>query len=99
MQRNARIERKALQAVRNHFCAQVSNLLALEAGGKVRDEVRPVGEVDDRAGQCLVQRRVCGSKACEAGGRRKRSLESAAEGEEGVFCRVVVVDYKPLATP
>lgn len=94
VQRDARIERKALQAVGDHLGAQVADLLSLEAGVEVGDEVGAVGEIDDGAGEGLVEGAVGGAEAGEAGGGGEGGFEGGAEGEEDVFGGVVVVDWR-----
>lgn len=82
---------KALQAVRHHLRAQLAEPLALEA--KVDDAVRPVREVDDGAGERLVERCVGVAEAGETGGCAECLGEGAAEGDAAVFGGVVVVDW------
>jgi hypothetical protein len=78
MQRDPRIERKALQAMADHLCAQVADLLALETRVQVRDEVGAVGQVDDGARERLVERAVGAAEAGEAGAGRERGFEGCA---------------------
>lgn len=92
MQRDPRILRKALHAMRDHLTAQIADLLTLET--EFDDCVGTVGEVDDGAGEGFVQRGICGSEACEAGWGAEGVFECAAKGETDVFCGVVVVDLK-----
>jgi len=95
MQRQTRLLRKALQPVRQHLAAQIAELLARQA--EVYDAEGPRGEVDDGAGQGFVERGVGGAEADKAergeGRGREGEVQAAAEGEEGVFGGVVVVDW------
>ena len=76
MHRDARMQRKALQTMRQHLTAQVPNLLALRA--QVDDRKRPIREVDDRARERFVERAVGGAEAREARG-------GVQGGFEGLF--------------
>lgn len=90
MQRHIRSLRKALQTVRDHLRAEVADLLALEP--EVDDRPRPAGQVNHRPREGLVERGVAASEAGERLPRAEGFGEGCAEGEERVFCRVVVVD-------
>lgn len=83
--------RKALQSMRDHLRAQVPDLLSLEA--QVDDRPRPAGEVDYGPGKRFVEGCVAASEAGERLARAEGAGECCAEGEEGVFCCVVVVDW------
>ena len=56
---------KALEAVRNHLCAQTTNLLPLET--QVDDAEGSVREVDHGATERFVERRVGAAEARKAG--------------------------------
>lgn len=83
---------EALQAVGDHLAGQVANLFAAEA--ELDDAVGPVGEVDDGAGEGLVEGRVGVAEAGEAGCAAEGGGEGVAEGYADVFCCVVVIDYR-----
>lgn len=90
MQRDIGRLRKALQTVGDHLGAQVTDLLALEA--EVDHSPGTAGEIDDSPGQGLVEGRIAAAKAGERLAGAERFCEGGAEGEEGVFRRVVVVN-------
>lgn len=83
---------KTLKAVGNHLCAKVANLLALEA--KVDHAEWPVGQVNDRAAESLVERRIGVAEAGEAGGCAEGLGESVPQGYTDVFGCVMVVDVQ-----
>ena len=60
---------------------------------KVADEEGPVGEVDDGGGEGFVKRAGGVGEAFEAGAGAESGGEGGAEGEEGVFGCVVVIDW------
>ena len=62
--RDTRLLRETLQAMRYHLTAQIPNLLPLQA--EVDDRIRPIGKVDYRARQSLVERGEGGPKAIQA---------------------------------
>ena len=84
--------RKTLQAVRNHFRAEVADLFALEA--QINDCVGPVGEVDDGPGEGFVERGVAAAEAGEGCACAEGFCECCSEAEHGVFGGVMVVNYK-----
>lgn len=92
MQRRPARLRKALQTVRNHLRAQVPDLLPPES--QLRDAVRAVRQIDDRAGERFVEGAVGGAEPSEALGAGERRFERGAQGEESVFRGVVVVDVE-----
>lgn len=96
MQGNPRLKRKALETMVDHLGAQVADFLAREFVGEVGDEVGAVGEVDDGAGEGLVKGRVGGAEAAQTGAGAQGGAECKAQGEEGVFGGVVVVDWVML---
>lgn len=81
---------KALEAVGNHLAAQLAQELTLES--EVDDTVGAVGEVDDGAGEGLVERGVGEAVAGEAGGSAEGLGEGVAESDADVFGGVVVVN-------
>ena len=83
---------KALEAVRNHLCAQITNLLPLQP--QIRNTVWAVAQVDNGAGQGLVEGCVCMAEARQACRALQGVLERGAEREEGVFGGVVIVDVQ-----
>ena len=60
---------------------------------KVADEEGAGRDVEDGAGEGLVEGGVAVAEAGEAGAGAEGGGEGGAEGEEGVFSRVVVVDW------
>lgn len=92
MQRRPTRLGKTLQTMRNHLRAQIPNLLPSES--QLRDAVRTIAQVDDGAGQRLVEGAVGGAEPSEAFGAGERGLECSAQSEESVFGGVVVVDVE-----
>ena len=91
MQRNIRSMRKAMQPMRDHLGAEVADLLAAEA--QVDHRPGATGEVDDGPREGFVEGGVAAAEAGDGGAGAEGVGECRAEGEEGVFCCVVVVDY------
>lgn len=91
VQGDSRTLREALQAVGDHLAAKVANLLAFEA--EVDDAVGAVGEVDDGAGEGLVERGVGIAEARQTGHAVEGLGKSVTEGDTNVFRGVVVVNY------
>ena len=92
VQRHARLHAPAAQAVVDHLRVQRAEHRAREA--EVAVEERPVREVDDGAREGFVQGRVGAAEAVEAEACAEGGGEGGAEGEEGVFGGVVVVDWR-----
>lgn len=92
VQRDARGLGKALQAVGDHLAAEIAELLALEA--QVDDGVGPVGEVDDGAGEGLVEGGVGIAEAGDAGEGAEGLGKGGADGDAAVFGGVVVVNWR-----
>lgn len=82
--------REALEAVRDHFAAQLAEELALEA--EINDGVRAVRQVDDGARESLVEGRVGVPEAGDADRRAEGLFVGGAERDADVLGRVVVVD-------
>lgn len=82
--------RETLQTVGDHLSAQVTDLLALES--EVDNVPWPAGEINDSPGKSLVEGRITTAEAGERLAGAEGFGECCAEGEEGVFCCVVVVD-------
>lgn len=91
VQRDAGGLREALQSVRDHLGGEGADPLAAEA--QVDDGVGAVGEVDDGPREGLVEGGVAAAEAGQGGARAQGLGECGAEGEEGVFGGVVVVDF------
>ena len=91
MQRDIRRLRKAMQPMRDHLGAEVADLLAAEA--QVDHRPGATGEVDDGPREGFVEGGVAAAEAGDGGAGAEGVGECRAEGEEGVFCCVVVVDY------
>lgn len=83
---------KALEAVGNHLAAQLAEELTLES--EVDDTVGAVGEVDDGAGEGLVERGVGEAVAGEAGGSAEGLAEGVTESDTDIFSGVVVVNCR-----
>ena len=81
---------EALKAVGHHLAGQAAEPLAAQA--EVDDGVGPVGQVDDGAGEGLVEGSVGVAEAGEAGGGAEGGGEGGTEGYGAVFGGVVVVD-------
>jgi hypothetical protein len=97
MQCSPAVLRKALQTMRNHLRTQVAQLLPLKP--QIRNAVRPIAQIDDRATQRLVERRIRMSEAREACASLQRILERRAERQERVLSCVVVVDVQVALDP
>lgn len=82
---------KALQAVGDHLAAELAEVLALEA--QVDDGVRAVGEIDDGAGEGLVERGVGIAEAGDAGEGTESLGKGGADGDAAVLGSVVVVNW------
>ncbi|KAL9116308.1 MAG: hypothetical protein Q9187_007167, partial [Circinaria calcarea] len=76
----------------DHLRIQRPNHGALEI--KVADEEGPVGEVNDGGGEGFVERAGGIGEAFETGARAEGGGEGGAEGEEGVFGGVMIIDWK-----
>jgi len=85
---------ETLQAVCDHLSTQVANLLALEA--EVDHGPRTAGEINNGPGKSLIERRITTTEAGERLAGTEGFGECCAEGEEGIFCGVVVVNCKVL---
>ena len=77
--------------MRDHLRRQIPDLLVLEA--KVARVVRPPADVHDGERKGLVERGEGVAEPPDARARAEGLRDGAAEGEEGVFGGVVVVDY------
>ena len=91
MERDPGRHRPAAERVMDHLAVQLADRRALEV--EAADEERAGGDVKDGAGEGLVEGRVAVAEAGEAGAGAEGRGEGGAEGEEGVFGRVVVVDW------
>lgn len=83
---------EALEAMGHHFAAELAEELALEA--EVDDSVRAVREVDDGAGEGLVEGRVGVSEAGDADEGAECLFVGISEGDAYVFGGVVVIDLE-----
>jgi len=90
MQRHARLRREAVEDVGDHLAAQLADLLARQLQRRVA--VRPRRQIDHRARQRLVQRRMARPEAPHAADRAERLLEGGAQRQRTVLGRVVVVN-------
>lgn len=75
----------------NHLRAQITNFFVLES--EVPYEERPVREVNCDTRQRFIQWRFRVSKSGQAGAVAEAFVEGGAEGEEGVFGGVVIVNW------
>lgn len=82
---------EALEGVGDHLGAEVADALAAEA--EFDDGVGPVRDVDDGAGEGLVEGAVGVAEAGDADGGAEGRVEGGAEGYADVFGGVVVVDW------
>ena len=76
----------------DHLAIQLPDHGTLEA--EFADEEGARGDIDDGAGEGLVEGRVAVAEAGEAGAGAQGGGEGGAEREESIFGRVVVVDYR-----
>jgi len=81
---------KTMQAMWNHFCAQVANLFSFQS--ELYDGVRTVGEIDDGTREGFVKGRICVAEPSQTVGAAQSIFESGPDGYEGVFRGVMVVD-------
>ena len=95
MQRDIRSLRKALQTMRDHLGAEITDLLTTEA--QVDHRPGATGEIDHGPREGFVEGGVAAAEAGDGGAGAEGVGECCAEGEEGVFCCVVVVNYPLLA--
>ncbi len=75
----------------DHLTIQLPNHWPFEP--KIPHEKGTTRDVEDGTGECFVEGRVGVAEADEAGAGAQGGGEGGAEGEEGVFGRVVVVDW------
>jgi hypothetical protein len=90
MQRDIRSLCKALQTVGDHLGAKITNLLALEA--EVNHSPGTRGEINDGPGEGFVEGGIAAAEAGEGLAGAEGFCERCAEGEEGIFRCVVVVN-------
>lgn len=83
---------EGLEGVGDHLGAEVADALAAEA--ELDDGVGPVGDVDDGAGEGLVEGAVGVTEAGDADGGAEGGVERGAEGYADVLGGVVVVDWE-----
>lgn len=77
--------------MRDHLSAKITNLLALKA--EVDDRPWPAGEINDCPRERLVEGSVAAAEALQRLACAEGFCEGFADGEECIFCSVVVVDY------
>lgn len=85
-----------LQAVGNHLAAEVADLLTLKA--ELDDTEGAVGQIDDGAGECLVERGVGVAETGEASHGAESFGKGVSEGDADVFGGVVIVDWRDLVS-
>lgn len=90
VERDAGSHGETVKDVRNHFAAEVANLFALEA--ELGDAVGPRRDVDDGAGQGLVEGCMPGAVALDALDGPQSCLEGLSQRQGTVLGRVVVID-------
>lgn len=74
----------------DHLAVQLPDHRALEV--EFAYEERTGGDVDNRARKGFIEGCIAGAEADEAGAGTQSVTEGGAEGEEGVFGCVMVVD-------
>ena len=92
VQRDTGTLSEALHAVGDHFGAELAEELALQA--KVDDAVGTVGEVDDGAGEGLVERSVGIAEAGKTGRGTEGLGKGVAKGNADILGGVVVINYR-----
>ncbi len=91
MQRHPRRHRPAAQPMMDHLTIQLPNHRPLEP--KIPHKKGATRDVKNGTGECFVEGRVGVAEADEPGAGAQGGGEGGAEGEEGVFGCVVVVDW------
>lgn len=91
MQRRPTSLRPRIQPMMNHLTIQRSYHRSLEAKGP--HEERSAGDIQYSAGKGFVQGAISEAVAFETGFGAEGGFEGVAEGDEGVFDGVVVVNY------
>lgn len=92
MQRDTGTLGETLHAVGDHLGAELAEELALQA--KVDDAVGAVGEVDDGAGEGLVERSVGIAEAGKTGRSTEGLGKGVTEGNADILGGVVVINYR-----
>lgn len=83
--------------MREHLRGEIANLLPLQA--QIDDGEGAVGKVDDRLRERFIQRAQGVAESRQARGGVEGLLECLAQGDEGVFRRVMVVDVQVASRP
>lgn len=97
VQGDARPLRERLQAMWQHLCRKIANLLPLQT--QIDDGEGAVGKIDDRLRERFVQRAHGVPESRQAGRCVEGLLERLTEGDEGVFRRVMVVNVQVASCP
>lgn len=92
VQRDTGTLSETLHAVGDHLGAELAEELALQA--KVDNAVGTVGEVDDGAGEGLVERSVGIAEAGKTGGSTEGLGKGVAKGNADILGGVVVINYR-----
>ena len=90
MQSNTTTLSEALKTVRNHLGAKLAEPLSLQT--EVDDTVGTVGEIDNGAGEGLVERSVGVAETGETGGCTEGLGEGVTKGDADIFGGVMVVN-------
>lgn len=90
VQRDAGGLGETVKGVRDHLGVELTDTGSAEA--KFADKEGTSGDVDDGAGEGLVERGVGVAEAGDAAAGAEGSRDGSADSEEGVFSGVVVVD-------
>lgn len=88
--RNSGTLSEALQTVGNHLGAELAEPLSLQT--EVDDAVGTVGNINDGAGQGLVERGVGVAETGETGGGTEGLVEGVSKSDADIFGGVVVVN-------
>mgnify|MGYP001369130697 CR=1 FL=1 len=96
MESASRSDGERVEDVGDHLARQISNFLSLET--ELCDTVGSRADVDDCAGEGLVEGGISVTVALDSADFPKGLFESSSEGNGAVLCGVVVVDPEiPLA--
>jgi hypothetical protein len=83
---------EACQRMWHHLGTQLADFLALQP--EVDDAVGATGDVDYGPGEGFVERCVAATESDERKAKAEGASKSGAEGKKGIFCGVVIVDWR-----
>ena len=92
MERDPRRHCPAAQPMMYHLAIQLPNHWSLEVENAHEEGAR--GYIDNGTGKSFIERRVAVAEAGEAGAGTQGGFKGGADGEEGVFGCVVVVNCR-----